>query len=133
MSGENADLVRRAFEVHESEGIEASLRFFAADVAWYPSDRWLDVDVYRGHDGMRAVQGEWVANFDDWGWSAHEIRDAGEKVVVLAEMKGQVKGAGVPISRQVGLVVSDIHDGTMGTIHAYASWEEALEAAGLEG
>ena len=79
MSGENADLVRRAFEVHASEGIEASLRFFAPDVAWYPSDRWLDVDVYRGHDGMRAVQEEWVANFDDWGWSAHEVRDAGEK------------------------------------------------------
>lgn len=133
MSGENADLVRRAFEVHESEGIEASLRFFAPDVAWYTTDRWLEVDVYRGHDGMRAVQGEWAANFDNWGWAPQAIRDAGERVVVLAEMTGQVKGSGVPISRQLGLVVSDIHDGTMGTIRAYSSWAEALEAVGLEG
>jgi len=133
MSGGNVDLVRRAFEVSESEGTDAALRFFAADVAWYPTDRWLHSDAYRGHEGMRAVQEEWSSNFDDFHWVVHELRDAGERVVVLAQMTGQVKGSGVPVSRSLGLVVSDIHDGTIGTIRAYSSWEETLDAAGLEG
>ena len=132
MSGENVDIVRQALEAHESEGMEAALRFFAADVVWYPTDRWLESNAYRGHEGMRAVEAEWTVNFDDWRWSVHDIRDAGERVVALVEMTGCVKGSGIEMHRPLGLVASNIQDGTMGTIRAYPSWEEALKAAGLD-
>jgi len=132
MSGENVDLVRHAFEVYDSEGMEAALRFFAADMVWHPTNRWLETDAYSGHEGMRAVEAEWAANFDDWRWEVHDIRDAGEQVVALVEMTGQVKGSDIPLSRPLGLVVSDIHDGTMGAIHAYPTWAEAVKAAGAQ-
>ena len=131
MSEQNVGLVRQAFEVHDSEGMEAALRFFAADVVWYPTDRWLERDAYRGHEGMRAVEREWAANFEDWRWAVTDIRDAGDRVVALVEMTGRIRGSGVPLSRPLGLVASDIHDGCLGTIRAYPSWEEALEAGGL--
>jgi len=132
MSRENADVVRQAFEVFDSKGMEAALRFFAADVVWQPTDRWLEGDAYRGHEGMRSVHAEWAANFDDWGWAVHDIRDAGERVVALVEMTGRVKRSGIELRRPLGLVVSNIHDGTMGAIRAYPGWEEALKAAGLD-
>jgi len=127
------DLVKHVFETYDSEGMEAALRFFAADLVWHPTDRWLESDAYRGHEGMRTVEAEWAANFDDWRWAVHDIRDAGEQVVALVEMTGQVKGSGIPLSRPLGLVVSDIHDGTLGAIRAYPTWEEALKAAGRQG
>jgi ketosteroid isomerase-like protein len=132
VSRENVDIVRQAFAVRDSEGVEAALRLFASDVVWYTSDQWLEGSVYRGHEGLRAVEAMWAANIDDWAWALHDIREAGDRVVALSEMTGQIKGSGAPVSRRVGLVVSDIHDGLMGAVRVYSSWREALKAVGLE-
>jgi ketosteroid isomerase-like protein len=132
MSQENLDLVRQAFAVRDSEGVEAALRLFASDVVWYTSDQWLEGSVYRGHEGLRTVEAMWAANIDDWAWALHCIREAGDRVVALSEMTGQIKGSGAPVSRRVGLVVSDIHDGLLGTVRVYSSWREALKAVELE-
>jgi ketosteroid isomerase-like protein len=132
VSQENVDLVRQAFKVRESEGVEAALQFFASDVAWYTSDQWLEGPVYRGHEGLRTVESMWAANIDDFAWSVHDIRDAGDRVVALSEMTGRIKSSGSPVSRRVGVVVSNIRDGLFGAIRVYSGWEQALKAAGLE-
>ena len=132
MSQQNVDLVRQAFAVRDSDGVEAALRLFASDVAWYTSEQWLEGAVYRGHEGLRTVEAMWTANIDDWAWRVHDIREAGDRVVALSEMTGRTKRSGVPVSRRVGLVVSDIHDGLLGAVRVYSSWREALEAVGLE-
>ena len=132
MSQENVEVVRQAFEVRDSEGVEAALHFFASDVVWYTTDRWLEGATFRGHEGLRTADALWAANFDDFGWAVHNIRDAGDRVVALSEMTGRIKGSGVPISARAGLVVSDIHDGMLGAIRVYSSWAEALKAVGLE-
>jgi ketosteroid isomerase-like protein len=132
MSQENVDLVRQAFAVRDSEGVEAALRLFASNVVWYTSDQWLEGSVYRGHEGLRTVEAMWAASIDDWAWALDDIREAGDRVVALSEMTGHIKGSGAPVSRRVGLVVSDIHDGLLGAVRVYSSWREALKAVGLE-
>jgi hypothetical protein len=65
--------------------------FYAPDVVFYFDPEWLEDAVYRGHDGMRKSEAIWVDNFDDVAWEVHEMRDLGDRVLVLAEMTGRVK------------------------------------------
>jgi ketosteroid isomerase-like protein len=132
VSQESVELVRQAFVVRGSEGVEAALPLFASDVVWYTSDQWPEDPVYRGHEGLRTVEAMWSANIDDFAWAVHDILDAGDRVVALTEMTGRIKGSGAPVSRRVGIVVSDIHDGLLGAVRVYSSWREALKAVRLE-
>ena len=133
MSRENVELVLDAFRALDAEGIDAALAFFAPDCVWYMSDRWLEGSAYRGHEGMRYLNAAFADTFDSWGWEVRDTRDAQDRVVVLSERTGQIKGSGATVSQPLGLVVSDFHDDTFGEIRAFASWREALEAVGLRG
>ena len=57
-----------------------------------------------------------------------------EAILEALKRSGWRGGAvGLPATplEPLGLVVSDFRDGTVGEIRAFASWQEALEAAGL--
>ena len=131
MSQENVDLVRGAFQVLAAEGVEASLSFFAPECVWYTTDRWLDGSTYRGHDGIRRLDAAFAENFDDWRFEVRSVRDAHDRVVALTEMVGRIRGSGSSVSQALGFVVSDFRGGTMGSIRAFATWADALDAVGL--
>ena len=131
MSRENVELVRDAFQAFGKGGVEAALPFFSSDCVWYTTDRWLEGPAYRGHDGLRELAAGFAENFDRWGYELQDVRDAGDRVVALAEMTGQIKNSGSPISQPLGLVVSNFRDGTQGEVRAFPSWSEALAATGL--
>ena len=132
MSQENVELVRGAFETFAAEGIDAALSFYAPDCVWYTTDRWLDGSAYRGHAGMRRLAATFAANFDDYRYEVRDIRDAQDRVVALVHMIGRIKRSESSISQPLGLVISNFRGGTFGDIQAFATWDEALEAAGLE-
>jgi ketosteroid isomerase-like protein len=132
MSQVNVELVRKAFEAFKSGGMESVLPFYAPDVVCYPISEWLEDPVYRGHDGALKLTA-WTDNFDDVAFEAHEIRDVQERVVVLAELTGQIKDSGVPIRQAFGVVYSDFRDGTTGEVRYFLSWQQALEAVGQAG
>ena len=125
------ELVRDAFQAFATEGIEAALSFFSPNFVWYPTDRWLDASAYRGHDGMRALDAEFSANFEGYGYEVQDLRDAEDRVVALVYMSGRIKNSGQSVSQPLGLVVEDFHDRTLGQVRAFPSWREALKAVGL--
>ncbi len=131
MSQENITLVRGAFRTFNTKGIDAALSFFARDFVWYPTDRWVDGSAYRGHDGMRSLTAAFTENFDDLRFEVGDVRDARDRVVALIRMTGRIKGSESPISQPIGLVVSEFRSGTFAEVRAFASWDEALRAAGL--
>jgi uncharacterized protein len=131
MSRENVELVRGAFEAFGTGGVEAALPYFSPSFVWYTTDRWLEGSAYRGHDGLRELAAAFSENFDNWGYGVQDVRAAGDRVVALAEMTGQIKNSGTPISQPLGLVIANFHDSMLGEIRAYPSWSEALAAAGL--
>jgi len=132
MSHENVDMVRKAFEAYSAGGIESLLPFYAPDVVLYPDPEWPEDSVYEGHHGARKQDALWVDNFDDYGWEAHEIRDLDEVVLALAETTGRAKASGAPFRQQQGIVASDFRDGTIGQVRFFTTWQQTLEAAGLE-
>lgn len=132
MSEENVTIVRDAFRAFNTEGIDAALSFFGPDVVWYTTDRWVDGSAYRGHDGMRTLTAAFTENFDDFRFDVGDIYDAQDRVVALIHMTGQIKGSESPISQPVGLVVSDFRSGTFGEVRAFAAWDAALKAVGVD-
>jgi ketosteroid isomerase-like protein len=131
MSQDNVELVRKVFDAHAAGGIEAVLPFYASDVRMYPGPEWVEDPVYHGHDGVRTLDAEFVENFDDWGWEVHDLRDAGDRIVALVEMKGTIKHSDVPIRFAQGIVAADFRGDTVGELRFFNSWREALGAAGV--
>jgi ketosteroid isomerase-like protein len=131
MSQENVEVVREAFEAFAAGGVQAALTSFAPDVVLYAFPEWPGPSEYRGHDGMRALMAEWTENFDDFEMEVCEVREVGERVLVLAETVGRIKGSGVSIRQPFGAIYWDFRNGQIGETRNFLTWREALEAAGL--
>jgi ketosteroid isomerase-like protein len=131
MSQENVEIVRQAHEAFAAGGAEATRAFWAPDLRLYSYPEWAGPAEYRDHEGLRAVLAEFTENFDAFEIQVCEIREAGDSVVMLGETVGQIKGSDVPIRQPLGTVYSKFRDGRIGQARNFATWTEALEAAGL--
>jgi hypothetical protein len=80
---------------------------------------------------MRALDAEFSANFEGYGYEVQDLRDAEDRVVALVYMSGRIKNSGQSVSQPLGLVVEDFHDRTLGQVRAFPSWRDALKAVGL--
>jgi len=132
MSQENVEIVREANAAYVAGGMDAALPFFTDDTVLYSIPEWPDDPEYRGHDGLRRLDRQWRENFDDFGFEAQELHDAGDSVVSLHALTGRTKDSGIPMTMQIGAVVSGFTDGRIGAQRLFPSWGSALEAAGLE-
>ena len=60
-----------------------------------------------------------------------EVRDLGERLVVVFLVRGRGKGSGVTLEQQLAQVVT-VRQGKVSEIREYFSREEALDAAGRD-
>jgi hypothetical protein len=112
--------------------MEALLKFYAPDVVCYPDPGWTEEEVCHGHDGMRRLIGQWTAKVDNFGLKVHEVRDMQERMLVLAEFTGTLKGSGAPAHQPFGIVNSSLGpDGKVRVAHFFLRWEDARRAAGV--
>ena len=133
MSEANVKVVRMAFDAVSVGGTEAGLPFFADDVILYPIAEWAEDPAYHGHDGVRRMIAIWTHPFEDFAWDVHEIREVDERVLVRTEMTGRINGSVAPIRERYSIVCSDFRNDTIGEVRFFQTWQEALEAVGLEG
>lgn len=126
----------RGIDEHRAETLdaemEALLKFYAPDVICYPAPGWVDYAVCRGHDGMRRLIARWTTKVDNFGLAVHEVRDLGQRMLVLAEFTGTLKVGGAPARQRFGIVNSSLDaSGKVGVAHFFLSWEDARRAAGF--
>ncbi len=133
MSKENVEIVRRANAAYAAGGVDATLPYFTDDTVLYSIPEWLDDPEYHGHDGLRRLDRQWRDNFDDFSFDAQALHDAGDAVVSLLELTGRTKGSAIPMTMQIGAVVSEFADGRIAVQRLFSSWESALRAADLSG
>jgi SnoaL-like protein len=113
--------------------IEALLVFYTADVVCHPAPGWVEDAVCHGHDGFRKLSAVWTEKFDDVALEVHDVRDMHERVLILAEFTGRSKDSGARIRQPFGAVNSDLRDdGKVGEVRFFLSWQQALEAVGLQ-
>lgn len=132
MSQTKVELVRKAFAAYAEGGLEAVLPFYTPDVVWLAASEWPEDSAYEGIDANRKQDAVWHASFDDYGWEVHDIRDAQDQVLVLAEMVGRTKVDSVVLRQKVGLLAS-FRGEQIAEVKAFNTWQEGLEAVGLTG
>jgi ketosteroid isomerase-like protein len=129
MSEENVEIVRRAVEAYEREGLDGSMRYYDPEIEWSSTDESIE-PIYRGHDGVRRFFGSFAAEFDDLRYDVEELIDAGEQVIVTLRVGGRGKASGAPVEMPRSFVCS-LRDGRINRVRTYRERAEALEAAGL--
>jgi len=130
MSQTKVELVRKAFAAYAEGGLEAVLPFYTPDVVWLAASEWPEDAAYEGIDANRKQDAVWHASFDDYGWEVHDVRDAQDQVLVLAEMVGRTKVDSVVLRQKVGLLAS-FRGEQIAEVKAFNTWQEGLEAVGL--
>jgi ketosteroid isomerase-like protein len=130
MSEENVEIVRRIYEYYTATGdfLEETLH---PDFVWDMSTfRWPERQAYPGIEGAREFMATWREAWEDWGFEAEELLDAGDRVVGIIRQHGRSKATGLPVDMHFAMVWT-FRDGKAVRMLMYASPDEALEAAGL--
>jgi ketosteroid isomerase-like protein len=129
MSPENVDAVRRSFEGWNRGDVDAWLEAAHPDVEFYSevARRMEGAEtVTRGVAGLRQF-------WDDWHsvWNLKielaEIRDLGDTVVVLGQMRARGEASGVNLEQPVAYLY-EFERGLARTVRAYLDPQLALEA-----
>jgi uncharacterized protein len=101
-------------------------------VEWNASDVFFDQP--RSYRGRRAWQDEFLRDlfeiFEDYRGDPEEIIDAGDQVVVVAQVGGRGRRSGAKAMARVAHVLT-IKDGRLLRFTEFTDVAEALEAVGL--
>jgi hypothetical protein len=127
------EIVTGAIDAFHREGAEAVLPYLAGDVVWHSAPGWAGKEVYRGHDGVRELIAEWTENFVDDRWDLpqepEELADG--RVLLLNRHRGRTR-EGVVVDAPLASVWTFGDDDLITEVRSFFTWEEALEAAGVE-
>jgi ketosteroid isomerase-like protein len=133
MAQENVEQAKRALEAYNRRDVEALLEYLDPEIEWHPALPVLlggEATVYRGYDGVR----EFFRETDDVLAEIHveysEIRDLGDRVVAIGNIRARGKASGAATESPVA-TVSDVKNGKTIRVRTYLDPQEALEAAGL--
>jgi uncharacterized protein len=129
MSQENVEIVSRALDALNRDGIEAVLEFLDPDVEWTTTGLFVEAGTYRGHDGVLRYFGA-MANDLEFHIEPEKFIDGGDQVVIPTRIAVRGKRSGAT-SEATMTVVCSIQDGRIARLRNYFERTEALEAAGL--
>lgn len=138
MSAENVEVVRRLYEATARHDSDAVLEFYDPEVefdltrarGWGPVTRQ---NVYRGHDGLRRVFGDWREVWDNLEENLDELIDAGDHVVSVMSTQARGRASGVEVGMSGYAGVWTVRDGRVVRIAWFESRADALAAAGVSG
>jgi ketosteroid isomerase-like protein len=132
MSQENVEIVRRFFAAFDRGGLDGLAEFSHPEISWRAAEGAIDdVGLMEGPDALRDYYRQWEETFEKLRMEVEELLDAGDRVVALVRLIGQMKGSDAEIDIRYAIVFTT-RDGKIATGREYFTREEALEAAGLE-
>jgi len=131
MSQENVELVRQAYEAFNRGDLEGMGAFIAPEFEYVPTGEVPGASAaFTGPDAWREFVAWLLEEFDDARVDAHELTDAGDRVLVRGSLRGRGKHSGLETSWDLWHVWT-VRDGKAVHGQAFTIRAEALEAAGL--
>ena len=131
MSQENVEVVRRCYEAMNARDFSVVPEITHPDFVWDLSRNVFNPAVYRGVDGLRRAAEQVEEMWEEFEIRPIEFIDAGDKVVVAAEIVGRAHQSGVETSMRL-FAVWELSEGKVVRFTGgYRDRNEALEAAGL--
>jgi ketosteroid isomerase-like protein len=132
MSEQNADSIRRAYEVWNESGPAAVTdQFWAEDVIYREGPGWPNAGVYKGRAAALQRMQSLIELAGPIEVQLDELIEADDgRLVACARMIGQ--GADAPYTQSFA-VVHRLRDGLVVEADYYLDSEQALQAVGLSG
>jgi ketosteroid isomerase-like protein len=128
MSHDNVDVVRAVFEAHDRRDWNTVYSFYAPEVVWQDVDgMWGDWGTARGPDGIRAAWRRWLGVLERPTFTAEDISDAGEHVLVRLRMSGRGRESGVHVEQVIAMVWT-VRGGNVVRVEVYRHREDAIKA-----
>jgi uncharacterized protein len=129
----NVELFEIGVDAYNRRDPEAFVSRCEPDCDWYPflRSRVEGETGYRGHDGIREWFRDIDSMFSEMRAEVRDIRDLGDRVLGLGTLRGRGRESGAEVSSPIGWLI-EVREGMLRRGWAYASHEEALEAADLE-
>src|SRR2546427_4987108 len=94
----NLELVRSIFAAWECEDMEEVFALYDPAIVWDNSTLPApNAGVYRGHEGLRQFQREWLEAFETHHVDAERFIDAGGVIVVGYRVTGRGKASGAAV------------------------------------
>jgi ketosteroid isomerase-like protein len=132
MSKENVEIVRRAIEAVNRRDVEEILSYTDSEAELHSAViGGAEGNVYRGHDGLRRWFAETDEAFEEIRTDVSEVRDLGDRVLILGRIKALGRESGVPLDSPTGWIFT-VRRGRLVKGEGFLSHAEALEAAGLQ-
>jgi ketosteroid isomerase-like protein len=111
VSQENVELAKRAMDalnqsslmVGGADPLPTLREFCDPQVEWDFSRRGVDPEIYRGYEGWSRIAAQFADAWQELRLEVDEVIDAGNDVVVFADMVGLSK-SGVELRQKVGQV-----------------------------
>jgi ketosteroid isomerase-like protein len=128
MSQEDLEIVRQANEAFESGDLSAAMRAVHPDLVTYRADP--DAGTFHGREGFLEAFADWLEGFADYGFTAEEYFDAGDRVLVRFRQWGRGETSTAAVEGPVWLLYT-VSESRITRLEIYNSERRALEAAGL--
>ena len=126
MSGENVEIVKRAFEAYARGDLREATANYDDDVVFNPAEE----APLQGRDAVLSYIQRWEEPWDDYELKAEEFLDAGECVIVTVHVTARGVASGVEVDAR-SHQVHTLRDGRLIRMDEYLERDKALEAAGL--
>jgi ketosteroid isomerase-like protein len=130
MSPENAEIVKRCFELIGRGEREAARRYVDPAVETHEGVELPGAASYFGHAGLAMAYDHWASQFDDLRIELKELIDAGSAVVAVTRHYGTGRVSGAAVQAVVAYVCT-VENGKIVRIRIFNTKTEALEAVGL--
>jgi ketosteroid isomerase-like protein len=127
--------IRLAAEAYNRRDMDAVVINYHPEIEYLPAQSWVEAGFfepcYRGRDGYRRYVATTADVFGgDVRFEPFEVVDAGDTVVMLANVPMRAQASGVPLTEKFAYVATQKH-GMVIRLQEYYDHAEALEAAGV--
>src|SRR3712207_2788768 len=95
------ETVRKGIEAYNRSDLDALLQLSQPDVCMVPVRALLEGSEYRGHDGVRRFLADMDEDWSEREISATEMRDLGERVLVLGTFRAVGRASGSEVTQPV--------------------------------
>jgi uncharacterized protein len=131
VSQENVEVVRSAFGMVTIPG-DPDTMIGASDPGFHMHLIGVAGEpvYYAGARGIREFFRDVAQSWESFRFEATDLRDLGDRVLVLGDVRGRGRLSGVEVNDQWAWIV-ELRDGRVTSLRGYLDQREALEAAGL--
>jgi ketosteroid isomerase-like protein len=123
----NRELCLTLLETYRPDRLDELLELLDPSIEWTTTEGWIEREVWRGHQGVRAGLESFFSEWEDFSHELVDFRDAGHRFAVTSRMHGKHRLTGIETEMETA-GVCHVKNGRLVRIVGYSDPEAALRA-----